>query len=68
MGRMLFGSYAKGTSNDHSDLDFIVIKDTNLPKSKRGIELRRFFYGLTIPYSRYPRQPVPEDGAFQVRF
>lgn len=46
---ILFGSYAKGTFNDNSDLDFIIIKDTNLPKHKRGIELRRFFYGLTIP-------------------
>jgi len=46
---ILFGSYAKGTFNDDSDLDFIIIKETNLPKHKRGIELRRFFYGLTIP-------------------
>ena len=46
---ILFGSYAKGTFNDNSDLDFIIVKETNLPKHKRGIELRRFFYGLTIP-------------------
>lgn len=46
---ILFGSYAKGTFNDDSDLDFIIIKETNLPRHKRGIELRRFFYGLTIP-------------------
>jgi uncharacterized protein len=46
---ILFGSYANGTFNDNSDLDFIVIKDTNLPKHKRGIEIRRLFYGLTIP-------------------
>jgi predicted nucleotidyltransferase len=46
---ILFGSCAKGTYNDDSDLDFIIIKETNLPKHKRGIELRRFFYGLTIP-------------------
>jgi len=46
---ILFGSYAKGTFNDNSDLDFIIVKETNLPKHKRGIELRRHFYGLTIP-------------------
>ncbi|MCK9208055.1 MAG: nucleotidyltransferase domain-containing protein [Salinivirgaceae bacterium] len=46
---ILFGSYAKGNYNDNSDLDFILIKDTNTPKHKRGIEVRRLFYGLAIP-------------------
>lgn len=46
---ILFGSYAKGNSTDNSDLDFILIKETALPRHKRGIEVRRLFYGLTIP-------------------
>lgn len=46
---ILFGSYAKGKGNEDSDLDIIVIKNTNLPKHKRGIEIRRLFYGLPIP-------------------
>jgi uncharacterized protein len=45
---ILFGSYAKGQSSDDSDLDMIVIKNTNLPKHKRGIEIRKLFYGLAI--------------------
>lgn len=46
---ILFGSYAKGTNNEESDLDFILIKNTSAPKHKRGIEVRRLFYGLPIP-------------------
>jgi len=46
---ILFGSYARGDNNENSDLDFILIKDTNSPKNRRGIEVRRLFYGLPIP-------------------
>jgi predicted nucleotidyltransferase len=46
---ILFGSYAQGNFSDDSDLDFILVKNTNIPKHKRGIEIRRLFYGLPIP-------------------
>jgi len=46
---ILFGSYASGNNSENSDLDFILIKDTTLPKHKRGIEVRRLFFGLPIP-------------------
>jgi len=46
---ILFGSYANGTSSENSDLDFILIKDTTEPKHKRGIEVRKLFFGLPIP-------------------
>lgn len=46
---ILFGSYARGNYNEDSDLDFILIKDTQMPKHKRGLEVRRLFYGLPIP-------------------
>ena len=35
----LFGSYAKGTPTENSDLDFFIIKDSNLPKAQRAIPL-----------------------------
>jgi len=47
---ILFGSYAKGDYNENSDLDFIVVKQSNLPRHKRGLEIRRLFYGLLIPF------------------
>ncbi|MCX6223703.1 MAG: nucleotidyltransferase domain-containing protein [Bacteroidia bacterium] len=45
---ILFGSYAKGSSTDDSDLDFILIKNTSIPRNKRGLEVRRLFYGLPV--------------------
>ncbi len=32
----LFGSYSKGNMTERSDLDFIVVKRTNLPRYLRG--------------------------------
>jgi len=45
---ILFGSYANDSSTDDSDLDFILIKDTDIPRNKRGLEVRRLFYGLPV--------------------
>lgn len=46
---ILFGSYARGNYNENSDLDFILIKETSLPRHKRGQEVRKLFYGLPVP-------------------
>ena len=46
---ILFGSYATGRYNEDSDLDLIIVKDSNLPKHKRNIEIRRLFYGYLVP-------------------
>jgi predicted nucleotidyltransferase len=46
---ILFGSYAHGDFTENSDLDFIIVKDTSIPKHKRGLEVRRLFYRLPIP-------------------
>ena len=46
---ILFGSYAEGNPNENSDLDFILIKETSLPKQKRGLEVRKLFYRVPIP-------------------
>lgn len=46
---LLFGSYATGNANDNSDLDLIIIKDTNTPKNQRGRELRKLLYGCLVP-------------------
>lgn len=35
----LFGSHAKGTPGPDSDLDFFIIKKTDLPKHKRAVPL-----------------------------
>jgi predicted nucleotidyltransferase len=46
-GIILFGSYAYGKPTEDSDLDLIVIKETNLPKHQRAREIRKYLWGLT---------------------
>ena len=46
---LLFGSYATGNPHPDSDLDFIIIKNTDIPKAKRGRELRKLLFGALIP-------------------
>ena len=46
---ILFGSYAQGNQTVDSDLDLIIVNKTDLPKQKRGIEIRRLFYRQLIP-------------------
>jgi len=46
---ILFGSYATGSNNEDSDLDLIIVKNSDLPKHKIGLDIRRLFYGYLIP-------------------
>lgn len=46
---ILFGSYATDDFNKHSDLDLLIIKETNLPRHKRGREIRKYLRGLKFP-------------------
>lgn len=46
---ILFGSYASGNINESSDLDLLIIKNTNIPKHKRGRVVRKFLYGSMVP-------------------
>lgn len=46
---ILFGSYARGVSDDNSDIDLIIIKETDIPKQKRGREIRKFLFGSMVP-------------------
>jgi predicted nucleotidyltransferase len=46
---ILFGSYAKGNPEVNSDLDLFIIKDSNLPRYKRSLEVRRLLFGSMIP-------------------
>lgn len=45
---ILFGSYAYGTPSEDSDLDLLIIKDSSLPRYKRGREVRKYLRGLKL--------------------
>lgn len=45
----LFGSYATGQANEDSDIDLLVVKDTNEPRHKRSIEIQRLLIGSKLP-------------------
>ncbi|MEW6619481.1 MAG: nucleotidyltransferase domain-containing protein [bacterium] len=45
---ILFGSYASGNPTKDSDLDILIIKESNLPRYKRGREIRKYLRGLKI--------------------
>ncbi len=44
---ILFGSYAYGQPSEDSDLDLLIIKDSNLPRYKRAREIRKYLWGIT---------------------
>ena len=46
---ILFGSYATGNPGGDSDLDLLVIKDTDLPRPQRTMQVRKMIYGSMIP-------------------
>ena len=43
---ILFGSYADGTATPASDVDILVVSDSDLPRRQREIELRKRLFGL----------------------
>jgi uncharacterized protein len=47
---ILFGSYANGTQKDDSDIDLLIIQDTDLPPQKRGFDIRMSLLGLMLPF------------------
>lgn len=46
---IIFGSVAKGTATEHSDLDILVIMDTELEFPYREVEVRKVISNIQIP-------------------
>ena len=46
---ILFGSYAYGEPKENSDLDLLLVKDSNIPRYRRGREVRKYLRGLKVP-------------------
>jgi len=67
---VVFGSYAKGTATGTSDLDILLVKETELPMARRAEELapvvsRRW---LSIDIHVYTPDEVEEYGKDQFGF
>lgn len=46
---ILFDSYANGTPTQDSDLDLLIIKDSNLPARLQSYKIRKMLSDLKIP-------------------
>lgn len=46
---ILFGSYANGTPTEDSDLDLLIIKDSELPARIQNRKVRKILTDLKIP-------------------
>ena len=65
---ILFGSYATGNPNENSDLDLFVIKDTDLPRPQRAVQVRKLLYGSMIPIDLIVYTPKEIDESKENRF
>jgi len=46
---ILFGSWARGERDPHSDIDLLIIQESTLPRPQRYAQVRRLFWGMGIP-------------------
>ncbi|HEV2772339.1 MAG TPA: nucleotidyltransferase domain-containing protein [Thermoleophilaceae bacterium] len=67
---ILFGSYAKGTATIRSDVDLLVIKETELPIARRTDDLRPLLSRSLIPVDVhvYTPEEVEEYGKDPMAF
>jgi uncharacterized protein len=65
---ILFGSYAVGNPNENSDLDLFVIKDSDLPRPQRTIQVRKMLYGSMIPIDLIVYTPKEIEESKENRF
>lgn len=47
---ILFGSYASGNSTLESDIDLLIVQETDLPSKSRGYDIRMSLKGILIPF------------------
>ncbi|HEU5173611.1 MAG TPA: nucleotidyltransferase domain-containing protein [Gemmatimonadaceae bacterium] len=61
---IVYGSYAKGTATARSDLDLLVVLETDLPMRKRARDVRAMFADALVPVDVhvYTPEEVEEYG------
>ena len=54
---ILFGSYARGTVTEDSDIDLLVVADTNLPPRQRYSAVRRLVANVPASFDIIVKTP-----------
>lgn len=54
---VLFGSHARGNATEESDIDLLVVMESNLPPHKRNIALKRLFPRRTFSLDAFVYTP-----------
>ena len=65
---ILFGSYANGNTNDDSDIDLILIKETTSPKHIRTIDIYKQLMGIKFPVDILVYTPEEYEKALTDKF
>jgi len=67
---ILFGSYARNQPGKHSDVDLLVIAESDLPRHKRSRELHLMFkpYPFPMDILVYTPKEVEKESEFGLSF
>jgi predicted nucleotidyltransferase len=67
---ILFGSYARNQPGKHSDVDLLVIAESNLPRHKRSRKLHLMFkpYPFPMDILVYTPKEVEKESEFELSF
>jgi len=67
---ILFGSYARNQPGKHSDVDLLVIAESDLPRHKRSRELHLMFkpYPFPMDILVYTPKEVEKESEFELSF
>jgi predicted nucleotidyltransferase len=67
---ILFGSYARNQPGEHSDVDLLVIAESDLPRHKRSRDLHLMFkpYPFPMDILVYTPDEVKKEREFELSF
>jgi len=65
---ILFGSCACNNFSQDSDVDIVVVKDTDKPRFKRGNEIRKSLIGIGVPIDLLVYTTAEYEDAINTRF
>jgi uncharacterized protein len=63
---ILFGSYARGTPTSDSDVDLLVIMETDAPRTQRYLAVSRLLYPRPFPVDILVKTPGEIERALEI--